>query len=441
MFKSETIDIPIKVIFTGVFTVILIIMMFMISGVNDAGHRTVIQYPTGTIVVKFEPGFYWTWFGKETVYQDVLTFDYDKDQSNNDDASIQQTGIAVRYQDGGTGTIYGVTRFDLPKDEKTMVELHKAFRSDSGVAFKLVKPVTEEAMNLTAGLMTSEEAYAEKRSTYTEWSKEQLTKGKFQTEIEEVVQTDETTGKTVVKNVPRIVVGKDGMMVHQKGDLSVYGFTVSGHQIVDWNFEDKTLQQISTKREATMAIITAKAQAEQAKQEAITAEEKGKASVMTAKYEKEVDKEKAIVEAEQKQQVAVIEATQNVLVAEQEKMEAEQKKLAAAEYKEEQELRGEGDGAYKRTVMEADGALEQKLEAWVKINQRYAEAIEKQKWVPDIQFGNTTGTNGVQAQGGNAAMDLIQMFSVKTAKDLLLDMQNIGRPTPVTREAISSANN
>ena len=231
------------------------------------------------------------------------------------------------------------------------------------------------------------------------------------------------------------------MMVHQKGDLSVYGFTVSGHQIVDWNFEDKTLQQISTKREATMAIITAKAQAEQAKQEAITAEEKGKASVMTAKYEKEVDKEKAIVEAEQKQQVAVIEATQNVLVAEQEKMEAEQKKLAAAEYKEEQELRGEGDGAYKRTVMEADGALEQKLEAWVKINQRYAEAIEKQKWVPDIQFGNTTGTNGVQAQGGNAAMDLIQMFSVKTAKDLLLDMQNIGRPTPVTREAISSANN
>ena len=46
-----------------------------------------------------------------------------------------------------------------------------------------------------------------------------------------------------------------------------------------------------------MAIITAKANAERARQDAITAEEQGKAAVMKAKYEKEVEKERAIVDA------------------------------------------------------------------------------------------------------------------------------------------------
>ena len=78
-----------------------------------------------------------------------------------------------------TGTIYGKARFDLPKDEITMLELHKSFRSNNGFAQKLLKTVTEEAQNLTAGLMTSEEAYTEKRGTFIEWSRDQLQKGKY----------------------------------------------------------------------------------------------------------------------------------------------------------------------------------------------------------------------------------------------------------------------
>ena len=54
------------------------------------------------------------------------------------EATIDQEGIPVRYQDGGTGTIYGKARFNLPQDEKTMLELHKAFRTNKGVALKLL---------------------------------------------------------------------------------------------------------------------------------------------------------------------------------------------------------------------------------------------------------------------------------------------------------------
>ncbi len=164
-----------------------------------------------------------------------------------------------------------------------------------------------------------------------------------------------------------------------------------------------------------MAIITAKVQAEQAKQEYLTAEEKGKAAVIKARYEKEVEKQRAVVDGEKFKEVAVIQASQKVDVAEQEKLEAEQKKLAAVEYKEEQILRGEGDAQYKQKVMQADGALTQKLEAWITVNEKYAQAIEKQKWVPEVKMG-TTG------ESGNAAQDLLSLFLAKTAKDLNLDM-------------------
>lgn len=394
-------------------------ILAMSAGINDAGNRTVVQYPTGRLLVKFSPGIYMKWFGTATEYRDVLTYDYGK--TNDDTASINQKGIAVRYQDGGTGKIYGKARFSLPNDEPTMLQVHKAFRSNAGVANKLIRTVTEEGMNLTAGLMSSEEAYAEKRGIYTQWASEQIANGKYQTELKKVSTLDESTGKNIVKNIPVIAYGKDGRPVHLKSDLKEYGIIVNGFQITDWNFEQKTLNQISTKREATMAIITAKANAERAKQDAITSEEQGKANVMTAKYEKEVEKEKAIVSAEQNKAVAVIRAEQLVAVASQQRLEAEQKKLAATEYKQEQILRGEGDGAYKRLVMQADGALAQKLATYEKVMSRFAQAIEKQKWVPEVQMGMSAGGSAVA--GGSSAMALIDMLSVKTAKDLALDMR------------------
>jgi len=408
-------NLPIKSVTSMVVFAGLIAIAYMSFGINDAGHRTVVQYPTGTLYVKFTPGIYPKWFGTAEVYNDVITFDYDK-QASSVDSSIDQVGISVRYQDGGTGTVYGKARFSLPSDEVTMIHLHKAFRSNRGVSQKLIKSVTEEGMNLTAGLMSSEEAYAEKRSIYTQWSRQQISNGKFQTQLEKISTLDESTGKTVTKNIPVISFGDDGLPVHLDSDLEDYGISVNGFQITDWDFEPKTLQQIATKREATMAIITAIANAERAKQDAITSEEQGKANVMTAKYEKEVVKEQAIVDAEREKQVAEISAQKNVEVARQKKLEAEQNKLAAAEYKQEQILRGEGDGAYKQLVMEADGALAQKLATYERVMSRFAAAIEKQKWVPEVQMGGGS-------DGGSNAMTLIEMMGVKAAQDLALDLQ------------------
>jgi hypothetical protein len=384
-------------------------------GINDAGERTVIQYPWGALVVKFTPGIYVKFFGSTEVYRDVITYDFDKSTARGE-ASLDYPGINVRYQDGGTGKVFGKARFALPNEEATMIRLHKDFRSNEAVAYKLIKTLVEESMNLTAGLMTSEESYAEKRSIFTQWAEEQIASGKFYTILETIEEKHEATNESVMRKVPVIQYGEDKLPKHHNSDFKAYGITVSGFQITDWDFEQKTLEQISRKREATMGIITAKADAERARQEALTAEEQGKKNVMVDKYAKEQEKVQAVVDAEKEKEVAVTRATQGVLVAEQGKLEAEQKRLAAVSYKQEQILLGEGDGEYKRLVMSADGALTAKLEAWQAVHIRYAEAIEKQKWVPEIQMGVSS------QNGGSAASDLIEMLKAKTAKELNLDL-------------------
>jgi hypothetical protein len=398
----------------GVFFLIAVYFSF---GVNDAGERTVVQYPNGTLYVKFTPGIYLKAFGNTTVYWDVYTYDFDKADSagKKNENSLVANGIAVRYQDGGTGTVFGKARFALPTDEETMIRLHKDFRGRYAVAQKLIRTVTEESMNLTAGLMTSEEAYAEKRGIFTQWAEQQVATGKFFTELKSVIEKQETTNEHLTRNIPVIKYGSDGSPIQHASDFKMYDIKVNGFQITDWDFERKTLDQISRKREATMGIITAKADAERARQEALTAEEQGKKNVMVDRYAKEQVKVQALVDAEKEKEVAITKATQAVLVAEQGKLEAEQKRLAAIAYKQEQILRGEGDGEYKRLLMSADGALSTKLMAWENVHFRYAEAIGKQKWVPEIQMGSNQTSS-------SAANDLIEMLKVKTAKELKLDL-------------------
>ena len=413
-----------KTIIAVVALIVLFIVSPMMFGINYAGYRTVIQYPSGTLEVRFSPGLYVQWFGHVEEYPDILTFDFDKNPAK--EATINQPGIEVRYQDGGTGTIFGQARFNLPNDIVSMVALHKAFRNPTGAAYKLIKPETEQSANLTAGLMSSEEAYTEKRGTYIEWVRSQVQRGRYRTKLEQRHDEEQGTGRRVIRNVPVIDYGKDGLPQHLDNDLKVYNITVSGFQVTDWNFEQKTLGQIAAKREATMGIITAKANAERAKQDAITAEEQGKKDVTVAQYIKEQEKIKAVVDAQKTKEVAVIGAEQLVRVAEQAKLEAEQKKFAAVQYREEQILIGEGDAARKKLVIEADGALAQKLATYEVTMKNFAVEFGKQKWVPDFQINNSGTSSGMSPVGGasnsSAVANFIDLLTAKTLKDLGLDM-------------------
>jgi len=406
---------------SGACVVIALIVLNMSIGWNDAGKRQVVQYANGSLSCVYDPGPYALWFGSSTEYPDVITFDFDN-SVDGESGTLDQLGIGVRYRDGGLGTVYGMGRFGLPDDCTTMIGLHKDLRGNGGLAHKLIKPYTEEVANQTAGLMTSEESYAEKRGVFTDWFRTQLVNGRFKTRMEQVITTEigmeycledelltvdqQVECESVKKTRERVPVIDDRTVdIHLLSDLKKYGITLSGFQLQAPDYEPKTLNQISDKRDATMGVITANANAERAKAEAAEAEQKGIKTVVEAKYAAEKVAAKEIVDAEKRVKLAI-----------QSKLEAQQKALAAKHFKDEQILKGEGEGERKRLVMLADGALEQKLATYREVNFRYADAMGKHKLVPDVQMGATGESTSTPAN------DLMSMLMVKTAKDLQLDM-------------------
>lgn len=412
-----------KTMLTGACIAIALVVMTMSVGWNEAGKRQVVQYANGSLSCVYEPGPYAIWFGSNTEYPDVITFDFDN-ATDGESGTLDQLGIGVRYRDGGLGTVYGMARFGLPDDCVSMINLHKDLRGNSGLAHKLIKPYTEEIANQSAGLMTSEESYAEKRGVFTDWFRTQLVNGRFKTRMEQIITTEigmeycledelltdeqEVECKSVKKTRERVpVIDNRTPEIHLISDLDKYGITLSGFQLQAPDYEPKTLNQISDKRDATMGVITANANAERAKAEAAEAEQKGIKDVVEAKYAAEKIAAKEIVDAEKR-----------VKLAAQSKLEAKEKALAAEHFKAEQILKGEGESARKRLVMEADGALQQKLDAYVKVNYKYADALGKHKLVPDVQMGSDG-----EAGGSTPANDLMSMLMVKTAKDLQLDLK------------------
>lgn len=158
-----------------------------------------------------------------------------------------------------------------------------------------------------------------------------------------------------------------------------------------------------------MDVQTAIADAKKAEQRTITVSEQGKATAAEAKWKQEAEKAKEVVLAQQKLEVATLDAKA-----------AEQTKLKEV-------LLGEGEATRKRLVMEADGALEKKLDAMIRINERYAQAIENYKgdWVPNFVMGSSQA--GISNVAGSGAMELIQLLTAKTARDLSVDWNVSGK--------------
>ena len=96
---------------------------------------------------------------------------------------------------------------------------------------------------------------------------------------------------------------------------------------------------------------------------------------------------------------------------------AEQDKLAAEQEKAARILRAEGESTARRLVMNADGALDRKLQALERINQMWALSFEKgtRPLTPSIVMGSgaTNGNNAV-----SASQELMNMLTIQTAKQL-----------------------
>lgn len=374
---------------------------------NDAGLMQVKQAAiSGDLTCRMEPGVYGQVFGDIHTYPEAETFFFTADR---DTGELRNQSLPTRFNDGAKAQVSGSLRVILPRDCDSLVKLHRKFHSIEGVMHKLVLPAVRKALFSTGPHMSAGESYAERRGEFAVLAEDQLRFGVIMVDKYQDERPDPITGeakavwvltKRVCETETDVCIGG---FVRDPSAFTEFGVGITNFVIDGIQYPDAVLKQIEAQRQARMNILTQQAQAKEAEARASKAEAEAKARIAETRAEEEVRK------------------TQLVVQAEAEREQARLAKESAEFWKEEQILRGQGEAERKRMVMQADGALAQKLEAWVKVNELYANAIASYggSWVPQVVMGAEGNGNGAHPNGANALVDLLM---VKTANDLAVDM-------------------
>lgn len=336
----------------------VLVNLFSVFEKVDADEIVVIQAPmSGKLTWHTSAGTKWQGFGKVTSYPKQFSYE---GQSN------------VQFNDGGTATVKASLQIAMPLDAENLTELHTRFGSEEAIESAIVAKVTNKAITMTAPLMTARESFAEKKNYLISYVEDQIAHGVYRTTQREARVKDALTDQEKTIILVEIVKKEDGTPARQEQPiLASYGMTPSNFSLDDVNYDDQVKKQIKDQQAITMAVQTSIAEARQAEQRAITVEQSGRANAAEAKWKQEVIKAERVTEGESKLAVARL--------ANEESEQYRQSLLKKAD----------GEATYKKRIMDADGALEQRLNAAVQIATAQAAALAEIKVpiVPQTVFG------------------------------------------------------
>ena len=392
-----------KIVGLGVGGVAAALSYFLMSGVVemvDAEQILVVQdLIDGELHWHTTSGLKPQWFGKVTKYPKRSIYEFT--HRGNDDRRIK-----VRFNDGGHADMDGSIQYEFPLDAESLTKIHVRFGTPEAVQKQLIETVVNKSVYMTGPVMSSKESYAERRNALIHFVEDQVENGVYKTVQRDIKVKDSITGAEKSATIVEVVLGTEGTPERQEpGQMTSLGIRPINFSVRSLDYDNAVEKQIQQQQQLTMDVQTAVAEAKKAEQRAITVAEEGKANAAKAKWEQETIKARAVTEAQQKLEVATLDAK------------------AAEQFKRGEILRGEGESARKRLVMQADGALEPKLDALVKINATYADAIARYQgqWVPSVVMGS-----GGSAAPASGAQQLVDMLTLKTARDLGLDLNVSG---------------
>lgn len=405
-----------RAIVIGILSILALIFFLIVNPFswNDAGNRTVVERTTGEQVVQFAPGiFYAGFFAKEKEWPNQISVTYQEEAADLalEDNGIEVGQIMIRFSDATTANVKGITQFILPADEKEMILIHNTHRTPQSLVVKRLAPYTKECLQSSAQLMSSEKHYGGGRAQMAQDFMDQLKEGVYLLRTEENIVFDslESEKKRVYQTEIQIDK-KTSLPTRKLSSIKEYGITVADAAITDVDYEDKVDQKLVKIIDAVTKSSISKQELMTAQQQTLTAKAKGEQALVEIEYQQKQEQTKQVVEAETKVKVAEQDKLQQKIAYEGAILEAKKiKELADAQ-------------AYARSrIMQADGALEMKLNAQIEVQRAWADAFSKYTGaiVPQFQTGGGgTGTNA------NGALNFMDIITAKTAKDFALELKN-----------------
>lgn len=404
---------------------------------NKSGHIVVKQAAIfGDMTVIRDPGMYWLLWGYKNEYTQAGTLYFATPEEctgylKQDRDAVCVAPIVVQFNDGARALVKGSTRYELPVDPDKMIELHSKFRSFNSFITSSIERLSNQAVTLTASLMSAEESYTTHRARFTEMSGDQLAHGIYLTQTHEeslkpmkavesaaiepnakkeksaeapnVSVADSSQERRFVVRIMKDATGKSIRMPNPLEEMTV---KISQFVVSDIDYDPEVDERIKKKQEALQAAIQAGAKAEQAKQQALQAEQEGLKNVMEARYLAEVAKTQATINALREKEVAETQATQRLNVAIQDAATAEQ-------YATKIERESKADAAKKQRLLAADNGFELKMQTYLKVAEMSAKAYKERAGavVPQVVVGGGTG-------GNTGPMDLLSIIAARAATDL-----------------------
>lgn len=243
-----------KKILGGVGGIILLIFLFAFGGGAyeqvDTGEILVIQDAfDGELHVYTTPGYQPQFWGKATHYKksNQFSFSFEKEDSSK--------AIAVKWNDGGHAVISGSVRYDLPTDEASIIHIQSTFGSQESIEATLIKTNIEKAIYMVGPLMSSKEAYAEKKNDLIFYIEDQASKGVYKTMQVNLKVKDELTGEEKLITKVQIVQDSSGNPLRQeKSPIIGYGVSLYNISINNMKFDDVVEAQIRSQQESIMKV-------------------------------------------------------------------------------------------------------------------------------------------------------------------------------------------
>lgn len=405
----------------------------------DAGMSYLVTYKlppfSGSQVVHTDPGYHLLLWGDTIAMKQVMTIKCNSDKKDNGDYSGTCEEIEARFNDSVQAKVSIAARFRLPTDPEKMRKLFSDFRSQENLVNSSLVPQVISVVRNSARLLSAQEYMIGKGGEFEQAVLDQMQSGLYILETETVQTHPEDQGinkadRTIervetVKLVIRKKVDGNNQPLHVVHPFTEYGVTVTQATIEHVDPEEKFKETLGKQRDAAAesSVEQQKAKKAQFQKERIIAEGEAEKSQIQVDQEKlQVQKR---IEAETAQRVQTIEAnTQKELAQitldkkqlELKSVEVEASKTRATALAASDAQKAEAAG--KRALNEANNSLDAKLNAWVEVNKAYAANFGAKGVVPQIVMGG--GSNG-----GSNATDLINLLTIKTARDLHLDLGGV----------------
>ncbi len=423
-----------RVLTTALTGVALLTVSLGAVSYNDAGYCQHVRTIFGTETAVCDTGWYVSAWGTSTSWPHFITVQNTLDVEA--DGSAIYPPYKVRLADNWNGDVTQATRFGLPQDSSQFLKMARDFRSPERLITTMLKPAVTSSLDSVSNMYTMEEYWAEgKRDEYKSEFAQAVTNGRAEVKQvslneaggvirgraaasdSEVAQDDSVIEDTEVRRVYmeklQDASGNDIRIPH---DYSEYGIVVSQAILENLDPDDKFEERIQARKDAASRRIIAQEERREQEEQRLLAIQKGETDVAVRQAAAKTEQIQATTEAETQKKLALI-------AAERQREEAEIAQQTAAINLERARIDAEAvqvaadAAAYeKRVILEADGALAQKLAAWTEAQAVWAAAAAKIN-VP----ATVIGSDGTSGSALGTVDQFMSMMMVKTARDLQVD--------------------